>query len=715
MTISSQAEGIVRRVLADLGDRVKSGQTLVEIDPEKLQYTLDEQKAAHARALTKYGASESGQLPPVEETAEVRKAAAELAQAKQAHERAAELHQRTLISQQALDDAETTLRLKAASYDAALQNARNLRADIDASDATMKLADRQLRDANIRAPFDGYVQKRMVSVGELVKDQMPVMTVVRVDPLKLLAEIPERMAPWIRVGQSVDLLVDAFPGTTFAATVSRISPAVNTQTRTFSFEALAPNRRRPAEAGHVRAGASRNRAGRAGPDGSLRRDAIPLRRLSRVHRRRRSPDRPRAENRRPGRRSHGNSRRRQAGRTGRAHRCRQSRRRHEGRRQRRYGVTVLSELCVRRPVFATMLVSSLVVLGLFSFRDLGVDLFPKADPATVNVSLRLPGAAPDEMTSAVIMPMENALSGIAGIDQLRANVNAGGNASITVQFLLGRDLDDAANTVREKVAGAMRNVPPEVLPPVIQKQDPDADPIMSLVVSGKSTSLRALTEIADKQVKRALESVDGVGAVTISGDRPREIHIVVDVQKLNAHGLSIDQVRDAIQKENVEIPGGTLEQGKWEVGLRTLGRIDASDQFNDIIIATVNGVPLRVSDIGYAEDSVQKVATSMFMQDGSPGGAARHPARLRREHHQGDRSGEGQARLGPPGPAPGCDADDEHRRFPLHLRVDLVARGTPAVGQPARVAGRDVLHPEHPGGDHLGPGDSRPRSSPRSR
>ena len=242
VTISSQSEGIVRAVLADLGDPVKAGQTLVEIDREKLQYTLDEQRAAHARALTKYGASESGHLPPVEDTAEVRKAAAELAQAKQSHERAAELHKRTLISQQALEDADTTLRLKVASYDAALQNARNLRTDVDASDATMKLADRQLRDTYIRAPFDGYVQRRMVSVGELVKDQMPVMTVVRVDPLKLLAEIPERMAPWIKVGQSLDLRVDAFQGTTFAATVSRISPAVNTQTRTFSFEASAPNR-----------------------------------------------------------------------------------------------------------------------------------------------------------------------------------------------------------------------------------------------------------------------------------------------------------------------------------------------------------------------------------------------------------------------------------------------------------------------------------------
>src|SRR3954462_3209177 len=278
---------------------------------------------------------------------------------------------------------------------------------------------------------------------------------------------------------------------------------------------------------------------------------------------------------------------------------------------------MLSELCVRRPVFATMLVTSLVVLGLFSFRDLGVDLFPKADPATVNVNLKLPGASPDEMTTAVVMPMENALSGISGIDQLQAEVQANGTARITLRFLLDRDLDDAANNVREKVAGAMKNVPPEVLPPIIQKADPDADPIMSLVLSSKGTSLRALTEIADKQVKRALESVDGVGAVTISGGLPREVHIVVDIQKLNARGLSIDQVRDAIEKENVETPGGTLEQGKGEVGLRTLGRIDAADQFNNIIVSTTNGTPVRIADIGYAEDSVQRLTTALFQDDGS--------------------------------------------------------------------------------------------------
>jgi HAE1 family hydrophobic/amphiphilic exporter-1 len=278
---------------------------------------------------------------------------------------------------------------------------------------------------------------------------------------------------------------------------------------------------------------------------------------------------------------------------------------------------MLSELCVRRPVFATMLVTSLVVLGIFSFRDLGVDLFPKADPATVNVRLQLPGASPDEMTTSVVMPMENAISGIAGIDQLQANVQAGGNANITVRFVLERDLADAANSVREKVAGAMRAVPPEVLPPVIQTADPDADSIMTIVLASKDMSIRALTEVADKQVKRALESVDGVGAVTVSGGSAREIHVVVDVEKLNARGLSIEQVRDAIQQENVEIPGGTIEQGAWEVGLRTLGRLEATSQFDNIIVATVNGVPVRVADIGATEDTVERTGSILTLEDGS--------------------------------------------------------------------------------------------------
>ena len=249
VTISAEAEGRVGRVLADLGDRVQAGQVLVELDREKQQYNLDQQKAALARALAKYGAQDTGHLPPIEQTPDVQKAQAELGQAKQAYQRADELNKRQLVPKQTLDDADATLRSKQASYESALQNAKNLRADIDASNASMKLADRQLRDTSIRAPFDGYVQKRLVSLGEFVKNQTPVMSVVRVDPLKVTAEIPERMAPWIKNGQPVTLLVDAYQDRTFTGKVSRISPAVNPATRAFPFEALVPNAGAPLKPG----------------------------------------------------------------------------------------------------------------------------------------------------------------------------------------------------------------------------------------------------------------------------------------------------------------------------------------------------------------------------------------------------------------------------------------------------------------------------------
>jgi RND family efflux transporter MFP subunit len=241
VTISSEADGKVRRILADLGDRVTAGQVLIELDSERQQYTYEQQQAALARSLAQYGATDPKQLPDIEKTPEARRANAELVQATQAFDRASELFKRTLISQQALDDARATLQAARSRYDSALQGGKDLRASIQASEATMKLADRQLRDTQIRAPFDGYVEKRLVNLGELVKAQMPVMAVVRLDPLKVIAEIPEKLTPWITSGRPVELRVDAYQGRTFAGTVTRISPAVNTQTRAFPFEARVPN------------------------------------------------------------------------------------------------------------------------------------------------------------------------------------------------------------------------------------------------------------------------------------------------------------------------------------------------------------------------------------------------------------------------------------------------------------------------------------------
>jgi multidrug efflux pump subunit AcrA (membrane-fusion protein) len=242
VTVSSETEGKVSRILADLGDRVTAGQALIQLDNEKQQYNFDQQKAALARALAQYGAPDPQHLPDIEKTPDVQKANADLQQAKQSYDRANELFKRTLVPRQTLDDAETALQSKRASYESSLQTAKNLRASIQASEATMKLADRQFRDTQIRAPFDGYIEKRLVNLGELVKAQMPVIAVVRVDPLKVIAEIPEKMAPWIKEGQAVQLHVDAYPARMFEGKVSRISPAVNTATRAFPFEALVPNR-----------------------------------------------------------------------------------------------------------------------------------------------------------------------------------------------------------------------------------------------------------------------------------------------------------------------------------------------------------------------------------------------------------------------------------------------------------------------------------------
>jgi RND family efflux transporter MFP subunit len=244
VVVSSEADGVVTRVIHDLGDRVRAGDPLVELDREKAEYSLEQQRASLQQALAQYGAPDTQHLPAIEATPDVQKAKAELVQAQQSYDRAKELMNRQLVPRQTLDDADAALQTKKAGYASSLQNARNLQANISAADAAVKLADRQLRDTYIRAPFDGYVEKRFVNVGQLVKGSgtpVSVMAVVRIDPLKVTGEIPEKMVPWISVGQDVELRVDAYPDKTIAGRMSRISPAVNSATRAFAFEALVPN------------------------------------------------------------------------------------------------------------------------------------------------------------------------------------------------------------------------------------------------------------------------------------------------------------------------------------------------------------------------------------------------------------------------------------------------------------------------------------------
>ncbi|MFZ3064999.1 MAG: efflux RND transporter permease subunit [Nitrospirota bacterium] len=260
----------------------------------------------------------------------------------------------------------------------------------------------------------------------------------------------------------------------------------------------------------------------------------------------------------------------------------------------------LYELCIKRPVFTTMLIMSLVVLGAASWMELGIDLFPKVDLPTVTVTTRLQGASPEEIETQITKRIEEVVNTINGIDELRSSTIEG-QSQVFATFLLEKDINIAANEVRDKVSAIVSLFPPGTDAPIIEKFDPDSSPIMAIIVSGKR-SAREITEIADKKIKRTLETVKDIGAISMVGDRKREIQITVNPERLNAYNLSIQQVKDAIRKQNIEVPGGRITWQDKEEGLRTLGRIEKVSDFNDLIVADFKGGPVRIKDIGAVID-----------------------------------------------------------------------------------------------------------------
>ncbi|MCI0489602.1 MAG: efflux RND transporter permease subunit [Blastocatellia bacterium] len=249
----------------------------------------------------------------------------------------------------------------------------------------------------------------------------------------------------------------------------------------------------------------------------------------------------------------------------------------------------------------------MIVIGGFAFLHLGVDLFPRIDFPTVTVTVVLPGASPEEIETEITKKVEEAVNTIEGIDELRS-VSAEGVSQVFVAFVLERSVDDAAQDVRDRVNRILRDLPETAEPPVIDKLDVDSQPVMSLAVSGKR-SLREITEISDKQIKQNIESLAGVGQVRFIGDRKREIQVRLDAQKLGAYNLTVDRIRQSLAAQNIEIPGGRIDQGQKELTLRTFGRVRGVEDFNDIILATIGGAPVRVRDVGYVEDSTEEPRT----------------------------------------------------------------------------------------------------------
>jgi HAE1 family hydrophobic/amphiphilic exporter-1 len=274
-------------------------------------------------------------------------------------------------------------------------------------------------------------------------------------------------------------------------------------------------------------------------------------------------------------------------------------------------VRALVDACIRRPVFATMIIATLVVIGISSWFKLGVDRFPSVDLPTVNVRTTLPGASTEEMETLVSQKIEEAVNTVDGIDELRS-ISTNGSSVVVITFALSRDIDSAAQDVRDRVAGALRNLPREVDPPIVSKFDNDSTPVLTLALAA-DRPMRELTEIADKIVRPQIERSLGVGGVSIVGGQLRAINIWVDAERLAAYQLSISTVLDAVQRQNADVPGGNVTGAVKESTLRTMGRIADPRDFDDLVVAVIDGRPVRVRDIGRAEDGTKEPRSSALL------------------------------------------------------------------------------------------------------
>lgn len=260
----------------------------------------------------------------------------------------------------------------------------------------------------------------------------------------------------------------------------------------------------------------------------------------------------------------------------------------------------LAEICIRRPIFAVMLILALVVVGATSYFRLGVDRFPAVDLPIVTVRTTLPGAAPEDVETEVSEVIEGAVNTVEGLSDLRS-ISFAGQSAVIATFDLSRDIDTATQDVRDRVQGVLRNLPDEADPPIIGKQDNDSAPVLTVALSA-NRSIRELTELADKRVKVVLERAAGVGDVSVNGGQERAIKLWIDADRLAAYGLPITAVRDAIRQQNSNVPGGNVTTGLTEETLRTMGRVEVPQEFGRLVVGTVNGAPIRLQDIGTVED-----------------------------------------------------------------------------------------------------------------
>ena len=275
----------------------------------------------------------------------------------------------------------------------------------------------------------------------------------------------------------------------------------------------------------------------------------------------------------------------------------------------------LAALCIKRPVFASVLILTLTVVGAFSFFQLGVDQFPKVDFPMIVISTVQPGAAPEQIETEVTDKIEEAVNTISGIDELRST-SSEGVSLVMVSFLLDKDGDVAAQEVRDKVSAVMSRLPKTVQQPRIDRFDPDAAPVISIAVTANKP-VRDVTEFADKVLRRQLESVTGVGQVVVLGGRQRQVNVWLDADRMRAYNVTVTEIARALQAQNIEVPGGRVDQGGQSLTLRTRGRVQSVAEFNDIVIRQTEGHPITLEDVARIEDGEAEPSTIASI-DGVP-------------------------------------------------------------------------------------------------
>jgi HAE1 family hydrophobic/amphiphilic exporter-1 len=276
----------------------------------------------------------------------------------------------------------------------------------------------------------------------------------------------------------------------------------------------------------------------------------------------------------------------------------------------------LANVSVRRPVFATVLVLGICVLGFAGYKQLGVDRFPKVDAPFVSVNTRLAGAAPEQVETEVTDKLEEALNTISGIDELRS-VSSEGVSMIFLSFKLEKDVDVAAQEVRDRVNLAMPRMPRDVQLPTIMRIDPSATPALFIAVNG-SLPLREMTDVADRLVRRQIENVTGVGEVVVLGGRKRQVNVFIDPLKLRAFGLTAFDVQRAVMGQNVSLPAGSIDGGDQQHTLRLRGRVARPEELGNLVVRNADGRPVRVSDVARIEDG-QEEGETLAVRNGERG------------------------------------------------------------------------------------------------